>query len=449
VIASLRSRRRGFAVGVAILAIVAVGAAALFVGPGSGVPAATAAASPTPADTAFDTSFGVADPTASPSGATADPTASPTAGPFFQPIDLFAVEPPPTPAPPGAPGKPTRPIDLIPLVDPGRDIPDQSIDWLRLKAAGRIVLSNGKIGVLDPGVYPLNDPLTGKPVATARLLDTSWSRWIVEPPAFGKDVKGNTYSDLTYWNLCGPGASTVALYYWQRLTGHPNVTGTAGYFLDPYVAAGVAWPSKGPTFVSPSGTAHRLGTYWTGSARTNGFTAHGRGFIMYLAMAVKPAGWTSPGIDVFVSGLGKALYPTRGSPPPDMEAALNWEASGHAADWADTYYATVHRWDPTLARDLTAAVMLDVGRDGVPVVVAADTFGLPNWQNGSKTPHTRHAIAIVGYDNTAKPPTFTYLDTCGRSCNSRAGNQNGQVHVISQAQMVAALTADNGMSFTW
>jgi hypothetical protein len=65
------------------------------------------------------------------------------------------------------------------------------------------------------------------------------------------------------------------------------------------------------------------------------------------------------------------------------------------------------------------------------------------------TPHTRHAISIVGYDNTANPPTFTYLDTCGRSCNNRGGNQNGQIHVISQAQMVKAITDGNGMGFIW
>ena len=372
--------------------------------------------------------------------------ASPSAAFAFQPIDMFAVEPAPTPGPTGRPGHSQRPE--IPLVDPGRDIPDQSYDWLMLKATGRVTLVDGKIGLLDPGANPLLKS-NGQALPAARSLETTWTRWIVEPLASGKDAKGNTNSDLTYWNLCGPGASTVALYYWQQLTGYPDVTGKAGYFLDPYVAAGVAWPSRGPTFTSPSGVPQHLGTYWSGTVKVNGFTARGRGFLMYLAMAVKPAGWTSPGIDVFVGGTGKALYPTRGSPPPDMQAALNWEASGHAPDWAETWYATVHRWDPTLARDLTAAVMLDVGRDGVPVVAAADTFYLPNWQNGSRTPHTRHAISIVGYDNAANPPTFTYLDTCGRSCNSRGGNQNGQIHVISQAQMVEALSADNGMGFIW
>ena len=38
------------------------------------------------------------------------------------------------------------------------------------------------------------------------------------------------------------------------------------------------------------------------------------------------------------------------------------------------------RWPATC----TVAVMLDVGRDGVPVIAALDTFDLPNWQNGSR-----------------------------------------------------------------
>jgi hypothetical protein len=395
--------------------------------------------------------------TGSPDAATSDPQTpgstpiSPTLIPVptsnFTPIDMFAPEPPPSPEPTRKGGGTQRPE--TPLVDPGRDIPAQSFDWLTRKAAGRVVLLDGKIGLLDLGADPLSYPATGRALPAARTLDLRWSRWIVEPPAAGKDAKGNRYTDLTYWNLCGPGAATVALYYWQGLTGHPNVTGTAGYFLDPYVAAGVAWPANGPSFVAPDGTAQHMGTYWSGTVKVSGFTARGRGFLMYLAMAVKPAGWSSPGIDVFVGGDGKPLYPTRGSPPPDTQAALNWEAAGHAAAWAETWYATVEPWDPTIARDITAAVMLDVGRDGVPVVVSADAFYLPNWQNGSRTPHTRHSVSIVGYDNTANPPTFTYLDTCGRSCNSRAGNQSGQIHVISQANMAKAVSLGNGMGFIW
>jgi hypothetical protein len=49
----------------------------------------------------------------------------------------------------------------------------------------------------------------------------------------------------------------------------------------------------------------------------------------------------------------------------------------------------------------------------------------------------------------ANPPTFTYLDTCGRSCNSRGGSRNGQIHVISHTRMVKALTDAYGSGFVW
>ena len=93
--------------------------------------------------------------------------------------------------------------------------------------------------------------------------------------------------------------------------------------------------------------------------------------------------------------------------------------------------------------------MLDVGRDGVPVVAAVDTFDLPNWQAGSATPHIRHAVSIVGYDNAANPPTFTYIDTCGAACNPRSGNENGGIHVIAQSAMVAAIQDSVGIGFSW
>ncbi len=384
---------------------------------------------------------------ASASPAPTAPTPAPTATtqPFAL-IDMFAPYVPPTPAPTR---KGPTPRPGPPLVDPGRDTPSQSFGWLVAKASGRIVLSDGKIGLLAVGEYPLVDVATGGPLPDKKALDVSWSRWIVEPTASGTDARGNTYRDLTYWNLCGPGAATVALYYWQQETGYPNVTGMSGYFVEPYEESGVAWPNPGPTFRGTDGKYHRLGTYWTGQDKVPGFTARGRGYLMYMAMAVQPEGWTTPGIDVFAGGDGKPLYPTRGSQPDDTQAALNWEASGHAASWAEAWYATVNEWDPTMERDLLAAVMLDVGRDGVPVVASADTFYLPNWQNGSRTPHTRHSVTIVGYDNAASPPTYTYLDSCGRSCNSRAGNANGKVHTVTQAQMVKAVSLDFGMGFLW
>jgi hypothetical protein len=280
-------------------------------------------------------------------------------------------------------------------------------------------------------------------VPAARTLDTQYARWIIEPLGKGKDVMGNSYEDSNFWNFCEVGASTVALYYWQQINGHPNVTGTAGYFIDPYKAEGVAWPSPGPDL--PMSGEEMLGTYWTGEDHVNGYTAYARGYQLYLGMKMQPPGWKSTGMAVFAIN-GKPIYRTFGAPRTNVQVALNWEASGHAREgWVDFWYTGVMRFEPTFARDLQMAVTLDVGRDGVPVIAVLDTFTLPNWQAGSRTPHTIHAVAIVGYDNAASPPTYTYIDTCPRGCNSRSGNR----YVIAQDKMVEAIQGRVGSGFVW
>jgi hypothetical protein len=378
-------------------------------------------------------------PTASP----ATPTAAATAPPFY-PLDVLAA---PTPGP-GQAGSATGEFDFS-FVDDRRPLAAQSTDWLSLKAAGRVNLQAGRIGLLAAGSNPLAGA-SGAQLPAARTLAVGWTRWVIEPPGSGTDEKGNRYSDQSYWNLCGPGTMTVALYYWQQLTGRPNVTGTAGYFLDPYAAEAVAWPAAGPSFVASSGAAQQLGTYWSGSDTVSGYQANGRGYLMYLAMAAQPPGWASTGIDVFSDQRGHPLYPTRGASPRSILMAINWEVSGHDPNgWSDAWYTAVTNVDPTLARDLQLAVMLDVGRDGVPVIAAVDSFELPNWQAGAATPHIQHGVTIVGYDNAANPPTYTYIDTCGRSCDNRGGNQNGQVHAISQAAMARAIRDTGGSGFIW
>jgi hypothetical protein len=370
-------------------------------------------------------------------------TAVPAASTFYN-LDVLAA---PTPGP-GQAGSATGEFDFS-FVDDRRPLARQSADWLALKASGRIELQAGKIGLLDAGSNPLTTS-SGALLPGARMLDVGWTRWVIEPPGSGVDAKGNRYADLSYWNLCGPGTMTVALYYWQQLTGRPNVTGTAGYFLDPYAAEAVAWPAAGPSYVIPAGTTQPLGSYWSGTDTASGYRANGRGYLMYLAMAAQPPGWASTGIDVFSDQRGHPLYPTRGASPRSILMAINWEVSGHDANsWTDAWYTSVTNVDPTLARDLQLAVMLDVGRDGVPVIAAVDTYELPNWQAGSATPHIQHGVTIVGYDNAANPPTYTYIDTCGRSCDNRGGNQNGQIHVVSQAAMVRAIRDTGGSGFIW
>lgn len=370
------------------------------------------------------------------------PTLGPTPGPQITPIDVFAT---PTPRP----SKGALPTDQVDSYAPRRPVPAQSVDWLKLKAAGRIALVDGTVVVLPITADPLVNPSTGQRLPTARALETHYARWIVEPLGSGKDAKGNAFSDKNYWNLCEAGATTTALYFWQLQTGHPDVTGTVGYFLDPYQAEGVAWPSPGPSLARGT-DGKSIGTYWGGTDSVDGFTAHGRGYLMYVAMAMQPPGWLSKGQPVYADAGGKPLYPTIGAPRSSIEVSLNWEASGHdESGWIDFWYASVMRFEPTAGRDLQMAVTLDIGRDGIPVVVELDTHGLPNWQAGTATPHIRHAVTIVGYDNAASPPTYSYIDTCGRACNGRSDNQNGAVHVIAQSQMVAAMQDTVGSGFLW
>jgi hypothetical protein len=440
--------RRLSAVAGAVAFLFAIGGLALLARGGTlGSPGATSASGATGVSDASNAGSSSFWPTGSPApvatGAASDP-ASP-AGSGFVPIDMFATPPPPAEAPSrpsyNSTDKPFHP-------SPARPFTGQSVDWLTLKAAGRVALIDGRTVILSATENPLLMPATGLAVPAAHSLDTTWTRWIVEPPGRGTDEKGNKYTDRSYWNLCGPGATTVTLYYWQRLTGHPNVTGTAGYFVDPYAAEGAPWPSPGPLVAYSKGKP--IGTYWSGSDGVSGFTAHGRGFVMYMATKSQPPTWKATGIAVWADDKNAPYYPTRGASLDAIEAGMNWEASGHNPDsWFDSWYGTVNTFDPTLARDLQVAVMLDVGRDGVPLVAGVDTFDLPNWQAGATTPHTRHAVAIVGYNNTANPPTFSYIDTCGHSCNPRTGNKNGQVHVIAQSKMVAALQDAVGMGFTW
>jgi hypothetical protein len=435
-----RATRRVAAAAGAVALLVAIGGLGLIAGRGD-VSATPGAATTGP--TAFE-------PSASRivvAMATISESASPP-GSGFVPIDMFSTPAPPTPAPSRRSGPTYHSTDAPFHPSSARPIPTQSFDWLTLKAAGRVALVDGRTVVLGPTVDPLLMPATGQPVPAAHTLDLSWTRWIVEPPGYGTDEKGTRYTDTSFWNLCGPGSGAVTLYYWQQLTGHPDVTGTAGWFLDPYAAEGAPWPSPGPAVAASGGKP--LGTYWSGSDSVSGFAAHGRGFVMYMAMQSQPPTWRATGISVWADDRGAPYYPTRGASLESIQTGVNWEVSGRdPSRWVDAWYGTVNSYDQTLARDLQVAVMLDVGRDGVPVVAAIDTFDLPNWQDGASTPHTRHAVTIVGYDNTASPPTFSYIDTCGRACNSRGDNQNGQIHVIAQSQMVAALDDAVGIGFSW
>jgi hypothetical protein len=86
----------------------------------------------------------------------------------------------------------------------------------------------------------------------------------------------------------------------------------------------------------------------------------------------------------------------------------------------------------------------DIQRDiaapqGVPLVAnvatASGKYHLPNW---AKARSVNHSITIVGYDDQAA--TYTYIDTCGPSCNN-TGSPAG-VYKVSQATLWALLAAE-------
>src|ERR1035437_2424786 len=203
----------------AAVLLVVVAGSALFVGlSGRGGDASIASPSGRNSPGSPAASFWLLSPSAGLS-AMPEPT---RAGPAFQSIDVLAT-------PTAPPRKGALPTDQVDSPTPRRPVPIQSAEWLDLKAAGRIAVVDGHVVILEAGVDPLVSPKTGLPVPSARTLDTSYARWIIEPLGYGSDAKGNHFSNRNYWDLCEAGATTAALYYWQQLTGAPNVTGTAGY----------------------------------------------------------------------------------------------------------------------------------------------------------------------------------------------------------------------------
>jgi hypothetical protein len=152
----------------------------------------TSAASPSPAAGTI--------PAESPSGAPSPSTVpTPTPSPAIL-VDVFA-------SPTAAPASGALPTDQVDAPAPRRPIPVQSSEWLALKASGRIALVGGRVEILPPTADPLLDLATGGPLPATRTFDTSYSRWIIEPLAYGRDAKGQKFSDRNYWNLCEAGAT--------------------------------------------------------------------------------------------------------------------------------------------------------------------------------------------------------------------------------------------------
>ncbi len=242
----------------------------------------------------------------------------------------------------------------------------------------------------------------------ALMLPTRDSARFVEPPGFGTDDAGKTYTDANYWNFCSAGAATVAASYF--ISDPANVTGA---FREPY----------GPYSVTTRWDAADVDS-------NQGFNAKARAYMLFMATQVQPPSFSNPGIDDF------STYPTMGGSPQGIRDAINWEISGHlrsGGKWATYFYFTRENSGPAFSPDqMNADIVADIAGAGAPVIVAVDADYLPNWPDLAKPLH--HAITVVGYDNVNG--TYTYVDTCGRQCGSLT---NGGTHDIPQAKLFKAV----------
>jgi hypothetical protein len=279
------------------------------------------------------------------------------------------------------------------------------------KEQGRVrVFPNGRVEILAtaPAVS----------YSSSVQLDTSWTGSVWEPQGSGTDDAGFKYTDNNYWNFCGPGATAVALWYWQ----------TYGYIFDTSTTLPLAQYSEPNT---------KLATWATTSWKGADSVSTGRGAIMYLAENEFPTPdvgvWHYPGVIDWTSS-----YPNDGTPVNRIRDALNWEISSHASVTAP-YILT-----PYTSSLTQSALHTDVLRDlasqpGVPVVANVATssgrYHLPNW---GKRGSVNHSITIVGYDDSKG--TYTYIDTCGPGCNN-SGAPAG-VNTVSQQTLWALLGAE-------
>ena len=272
----------------------------------------------------------------------------------------------------------------------------------------------GRLGVSPDGRVQILAAAASSSFPTAVTLATSWTGKVWEPKGSGTDDANNSYSDSNYWNFCGPGATAVALWYWPA--GQAFVTGIAlAAYTEPNSALSI-----------------RATTSWA----TTDSVSNGRGAIMYLAEKELPTpdatSWNWPGVIDWARS-----YPYDGTPVNRIRDALNWEISLHTSV-NSPYVWTVYSSSLTQSA-LHGDIQRDIAGEGVPLVAnvatASGRYHLPNW---AKARSVNHSITIVGYDDQAA--TYTYIDTCGPSCNN-TGSAAG-VYKVSQATLWALLAAE-------
>ncbi len=238
----------------------------------------------------------------------------------------------------------------------------------------------------DPTLGPTPKPVPPK----SFWFDTSVVGNFAEPPAGGRDHAGKFYSDHNYWAFCGAGAARVALEFAGKGPG--------------WVAG--KWPLT--TYIEPWTSATGTRSSW----KDGELSDQGRGYMMYLAIAVQPPSFKVPGVVTFGMKVDETGGSVVGTTVAQAAAVLNWEASGHKGEIG--YFAA--QTSNVTPEAFYRALEQEIGVDGYPALVSVLTAGywaqgtrwtLPNWVNRG----IPHWITVVGYDAAS----FYYVDTCWRS----------------------------------
>ena len=264
-------------------------------------------------------------------------------------------------------------------------------EWRSAKRAKRIVAP----GFAGGTVYTLADAPTTYPPAAQ--LDVSVIQQSLEPGGHGTDAAGKPYDDHNMWDLCGPGAATNTLQFWNGL-------------IDAWGRSSYDDPSTGVT------------TTWTDE--------HNRSYILHLAWdIIVPGGVHAGMMDAFHDpSYGVTLY--------GLRDALNWEASGESAATWQTYFYVNEWWNNNTPDTLHADIVHDVAESGKPIIAEVNARLLPNWPSAGS--QKNHFITIVGYDDGKHE--YTYTDTCGHSTGCGSLSDAG-IHTVAYSQLWQAITS--------
>jgi hypothetical protein len=336
---------------------------------------------------------------------------------------------------PGPP-KPGTPIYTNPHIPP-KTFVKQSAAWLYQKNHFQVRRVSGQ--VVAPSLA-----ISNSAPPTAYTLSTNFVDTTLEPSANllnsepydgSLDDAHNGYTNQNMVNLCAPGALTNTLSFWNT----PAASYGTHLFTD------LSVQNNHPSGVTEKTTWSDISyndIYDYGNEDINS-NAH-RSYMMYLAWLSNPNGeW---GVGVSTGVMDSNNYPSHGAYLQWMQDVVNWEAAGHnTSDWSNFFYTTEWHYDSKNNTSggnqatLLADVESDVGVSHVPVLVEVDANKLPNWPGGSLV---KHAIAIIGYDNTSA--TYTYVDSCGSGTGrgTGCGALYQQKHyTIDQYSMWAAIDA--------